>query len=149
MSLADMALSLALAGVLAALAIVDLRQKRLPDALTLPLIAAGLVFAWAEGRLADGLIGAALGYGVFWLIGELHFRRHGTEGLGLGDAKLFAAAGAWLGWAALPFVLLIAAMGGLGAAALRGTGRGTALAFGPWLALGFAVVWVATRLGLF
>ena len=63
------------------------------------------------------------------------------EGLGLGDAKLFAASGTWLGLPLLPYVLLIAALGGLAWALIaRAQGR---LAFGPWIALGFWCVWLA------
>jgi leader peptidase (prepilin peptidase) / N-methyltransferase len=76
-------------------------------------------------------------------MGEWYFRRYGQEGLGLGDAKLFAAAGAWLGWQALPMALLIAAVSGLVVAlALGKTARATPLPFGPALALGFWVTWL-------
>ena len=66
-----------------------------------------------------------------------------VEGLGLGDAKLFAASGAWLGWQGLPPVLLIAALGGLGQAMLRAAPqRHRPLAFGPWIAVGFFSLWL-------
>jgi leader peptidase (prepilin peptidase)/N-methyltransferase len=126
-----------LTAVLAAIAWIDARSLRIPDALSLPLIGLGLA---VQPALWDPVIGAVLGYGVLWLIGGLWFRRTGTEALGLGDAKLFAAAGAWLGWQALPQVLLIAALSGL-AFALARRQRGP-LAFGPWLALGFWLVWM-------
>jgi leader peptidase (prepilin peptidase)/N-methyltransferase len=134
--------TLGLLAALAAIAVIDLRSLRIPDALSLPLIAAGLVVAPAlrGGAMADHLIGAAAGFALFAAIGEVHFRRRGVEGLGLGDAKLFAAAGAWLGWQGLPWVLLIAALGGLAFA--LAAGRGRAVAFGPWLALGIAATWL-------
>ena len=50
-----------------------------------------------ERRWWDGLIGAAVGYGVPWLIGEMYYRIREREGLGLGDGKLLAVVGALLG----------------------------------------------------
>lgn len=134
--------TLGLLAALAAIAVIDLRSLRIPDALSLPLVAAGLAVAPAlrGGATADHLIGAAAGFALFAVIGEVHFRRRGVEGLGLGDAKLFAAAGAWLGWQALPWVLLVAALGGLAFA--LAAGRGRPVAFGPWLALGIAATWL-------
>jgi leader peptidase (prepilin peptidase) / N-methyltransferase len=138
-------LTLALTLVLVVIAEIDARTRRIPDLLSLPLIGAGLIAAYRLPLLPiqHHLIGAGVGFALFALVGELYFRRTGTDGLGLGDAKLFAAAGAWLGWQGLPMVLLIAALGGLAFAVVRGrTDRRAALAFGPWLALGFWAVWV-------
>jgi leader peptidase (prepilin peptidase)/N-methyltransferase len=140
--------TLGLTGVLIAIAVIDLRSFRIPDVLSLPLIAAGLVLAWVQPLMPfwHHLIGAAVGFALLAGVGEWYFRQQGVDGLGLGDAKLFAAAGAWLGWQALPAVLLIAALGGLGfALRQRGATRGTAIAFGPWLALGFWLVWLWSK----
>ncbi len=138
-------LTLALMVVLSMIAVVDLRHFRIPDCLSLPLIAAGLILAVTIPVVdaAHHLIGAGVGFLLLAGIGEVYFRRRGVEGLGLGDAKLFAAAGAWLGWSSLPLVLLIAASGGLVQVLLRGKfDRRTAIAFGPWLAAAFWIVWV-------
>jgi leader peptidase (prepilin peptidase) / N-methyltransferase len=134
-----------LTAVLATTAIIDLRTFRIPDVISLPLMLCGFVMAWFLPLLplGDHLIGAAAGFGLFAIIGEVYFRNKGHEGLGLGDAKLFGAAGAWLGWQALPTVLLIASVGGLGYALLRRSAR--RVAFGPWLALGFWLAWLAQR----
>jgi leader peptidase (prepilin peptidase) / N-methyltransferase len=131
--------------VLLAIAVVDLRTLRIPDVLSLPLVAGGLVVAWVLPVLPfwHHLWGAAVGFGLMALIGEVYFRRKGTEGLGLGDAKLFGAAGAWLGWQALPVVLLVASVAGLVFAVMQ---RNRRVAFGPWLALGLWGVWVWARL---
>lgn len=134
-----------LAVALLVIALIDLRQLRIPDWLSLPLVAAGLGVAVLRSGVwwGDHLIGTLAGYGALAAFGAIFFRLRGVDGLGLGDAKLFAAAGAWLGWQDLPAVLLIAALGGLGFAALAGQGRaGRPLAFGPWLALGLWVVWL-------
>jgi leader peptidase (prepilin peptidase)/N-methyltransferase len=134
-----------LGAALLAIAAVDLRTYRIPDWLSLPLIAAGL--AWTAVAQADRwpahAIGAAAGYAALALFGELYFRARRREGLGLGDAKLFAAGGAWLGWQALPAVLAVAAVAGLiFALATRRRGQ-MPIAFGPWLALGIWVAWLA------
>ncbi len=147
-------LTLVLAMILLAITVVDMRNFRIPDALSLPLIAAGLILAWLvpdfdlqATDFPDHLIGATAAFLLFALLGEGIYRRTGQEALGLGDAKLFGAAGAWLGWQALPSVLLIAAFGGLGFALImrRRTG-GSAIAFGPWITLGFLVVWLSAGL---
>lgn len=110
---------------------------------SLPLICAGLVLSGyaTEIGLPDRLIGMGLGFLIFWAIGEVYFRMRGNEALGLGDAKLYAAAGAWLGWSYLPEVLLIATLSGLLFAALRPQSRQEGLAFGPWLAAGMVLSW--------
>ncbi|MDX1402512.1 MAG: A24 family peptidase, partial [Kiloniellales bacterium] len=97
------------------LAVIDYRTKLLPDVLTLPLILAGLLFAYyfRPDAFADHLWGAVLGFLVLAGVAHLYRVVRKAEGLGLGDAKLFAAAGAWLSWAALPSVLLLAAGSGL------------------------------------
>ena len=83
---------------LAALAWIDLRQFRLPDALTLPLVLLGLGLSLTGHGPAplDAAIGAAAGFAVFWALGATYFRLRKIDGLGLGDAKLMAAAGAWV-----------------------------------------------------
>jgi leader peptidase (prepilin peptidase)/N-methyltransferase len=142
-------LSCALGWVLLVLAETDRRTMLLPDSLTLPLVACGLLAAWwlAPARLLDHAIGATAGFTALALIGWLYRHVRGREGLGLGDAKLLAAAGAWLGWAALPGVVVVAGASAL-AVALAGrlSGRplaaGDALPFGPYLALGVWLGWL-------
>jgi leader peptidase (prepilin peptidase)/N-methyltransferase len=141
--------SLALGWTLLAMATIDLRHYLLPDVLTLPLIPAGMAVAWGlDAALLPGhALGALAGFVAFAGIGWLYRRVRGRHGLGLGDAKLLAAAGAWLGWAALPSVVVIAAVlalalalaHALGGAKLALTGK---LAFGPHLALAFWLVWL-------
>ena len=137
----------ALGWTLLALAWIDWRHFVLPDALTLPLLVAGLGAAVAEGRAMalDSALGAALGYGGLWLVGTLYRRLRGREGLGGGDAKLLAAGGAWLGAAALPWVVLGAAVGGLAIAGLTrrgGLAATLAVPFGPPLAAAIWLVWL-------
>lgn len=135
---------------LLALTLIDARLKILPDVLTLPLVAAGLGVGLAldPGSLLDRAIGAVAGYASFAAIGWAYWRWRGIEGLGLGDAKLFAAAGAWLTWTGLPAVLLIAAPAALALTLVRRLlGHGTLaltqeIPFGPYLALGFWIAWL-------
>ena len=133
---------------LLALALIDLRCFELPDLLTLPLVAAGLAVAAGTGRLGwplqapdfvDSGIGALAGFLGLYAIGLAYRALRHREGLGLGDAKLAAAAGAWLGWQGLPMLLLLAALGTLAVAiAMRVPMRGdTALPLGPSLAAAF------------
>ena len=127
-----------------ALALIDLRTGLLPDALTLPLTASGL----ALNPTIDALIGAGLGFLALWSIAALYHRLRHREGLGLGDAKLMAAAGAWLGWQGLPWVLLLGSLGTLIAARLaqRDLTATTAVALGPGLAAATWCVYLAANL---
>lgn len=134
---------------LLAAAAVDSRHLILPDILVLPLIPAGiLLHAWiAPGQWADHLAGALIGFVLFAAISLAYRRLRRRDGLGLGDAKLLAAAGAWVGWIGLPSVVLLGAVFGLATAlVLRMAGRNvervTELPFGPALALAFWLVWL-------
>lgn len=140
----DFIATFVLAAILVQLIVIDLREFRLPDRLTLPLIGMGLCLsAWREGGWPiQAAIGALVGYGVFWTIGTLYYRLRGVEGLGQGDAKLLAASGAWLGPFALPWVVLLAAIGALLASLVSARRRMAPLAFGPWLAGAFWALWI-------
>jgi len=127
--------------VLQTLARIDWQTYLLPDLLTLPLLWAGLLFHLVGGwvRLEDAVAGAAVGYGVLWLIWAAFRGCTGRDGMGFGDLKLAAANGAWLGLEALPWTLLIASSAGsVIALCCRLSGRlerGEPMAFGPYLAL--------------
>jgi leader peptidase (prepilin peptidase) / N-methyltransferase len=137
-----------LACILLMIAAVDALTFRIPDLLSLPLIAIGLAAgAIAGADLGDRVIGAALGFLVLAALAWAYRALRGREGLGLGDAKLLAAGGAWVGWQALPTILLLAAGGGLLMAAVAVLRRGRealaeAFAFGPALAGGVWVAWL-------
>ena len=134
--------------VLLVLAAIDLQHLLLPDRVTLPAI----VLFFFAGRLlgdvalVDALIGMIVGYGLIWLISEGYYRLTGREGLGLGDGKLLALVGAFLGWQALPWTLFIGSvLGSLVAipwlwwrrrAGDTATLRHVAVPFGPFLSIG-------------
>jgi leader peptidase (prepilin peptidase)/N-methyltransferase len=135
---------------LLALAWIDWNAFILPDVLTLPLVLAGLAATvWLQpARLTDHAAAAALGFLLFRAIAWAYRRLRGRHGLGEGDAKLMAAAGAWVGITALSSVLLAGAVvtlaGGLADALRRGVGlRGTTrLPLGPGLCAALWVVWL-------
>jgi leader peptidase (prepilin peptidase) / N-methyltransferase len=144
-----------LAALLLAGSVIDARSLRLPDWVTLPLVALGLVVSGISGGwigLASSALGAAAGFAALWAIGEIYFRTGGLEGLGLGDAKLLAAAGAWLGPLLLAPVVLVAAVLALSFVAAmwvagRRPGAQSAVPFGPFLSIGFASLWGARLAG--
>ncbi len=134
---------------LLALAWIDVRAMILPDVLTLPLLLAGLAFSLIldPDRIADHALGAAIGWLIFWAVARLYRALRDREGLGGGDMKLLAAAGAWVTWSGLGPVMLIAALIGLAVGLcvrLRGakpTGA-TVIPFGAPLALAAWIVWL-------
>ncbi|WP_343676015.1 A24 family peptidase [Paraburkholderia heleia] len=131
-----------LCATLIAASAIDLEHQMLHDEITQPLLWAGLLvnFAGTFVTLRTAVIGAVAGYLALWCVCWVFRLLRGVEGMGHGDFKLLAALGAWLGWSALPQIVVIAAVGG----ALVGiiatlTGRmrfEEPLPFGPYLAAG-------------
>jgi leader peptidase (prepilin peptidase)/N-methyltransferase len=144
--------------------VIDLDHRFIPDEVSLPGIVVGLAASFLPGTPAplDAVAGALLGGGVLWAVawGYEHLTR--VEGMGLGDVKLLAMMGAFLGWQAIPPILIVssvtgslagavlilvygrrrtrrvAARLGIGAVLpyLRRAARRTEIPFGPFLALG-------------
>jgi leader peptidase (prepilin peptidase) / N-methyltransferase len=126
------------------LAWIDLRRGLIPDWLNLAIAFVGLAriaalngAAVAFLALCEGIIVGT----IVWILRELYFRLRKFQGLGLGDVKLLAASGIWIGIAGVPVQLLVASLSALSAAGvLRLAGsamtRQTALPFGPFPALG-------------
>jgi leader peptidase (prepilin peptidase) / N-methyltransferase len=96
--------------VMVVVTFIDLDHKLILNKLTIPSIVIfyAASFLWPERRWYDGLIGAAVGYGLPWAIGEIYYRITHREGLGLGDGMLLALVGALLGWRGV----LVALFGG-------------------------------------
>jgi leader peptidase (prepilin peptidase)/N-methyltransferase len=134
---------------LLALAWIDVEHMRLPDALTLPLLAAGIgvQVLLSPERLPESMIGVVVGYASFHGISIAYRAIRGREGLGRGDAKLMAAGGAWVGWSALPDLVLIAALLAILVVMLTRMkrpvlDRTTVIPFGPFLAASMWLIYV-------
>ncbi len=132
--------ALVLSGMLIVLSAIDLEHQLLPDAINGPGLWLGLLLSltgwFVEPR--DAIIGAAAGYLALWGVYQLFRLATGKEGMGFGDFKLLALLGAWLGWQAIPVIVLISSTLGavVGSAMILFAGheRGKPLPFGPYLA---------------
>jgi leader peptidase (prepilin peptidase)/N-methyltransferase len=127
---------------------IDLEHHLLPNVITLPSIAIGLISsAVLPPGFVDALIGAALGGGVLWLIGEAYYRYSGQEGMGGGDVKMLAMIGAFLGWKLVLVTLVlssvIGSVVGLFVILLKRGGMKYALPFGTFLAFAALVASLA------
>jgi len=95
------------------------------------------------------------GYASLWCVYQLFRLATGKEGMGYGDFKLLGALGAWLGWQALPVIILLSALvgalTGISLIVIRGRDRQLPLPFGPFLAAaGFvALLWGDTLVGTY
>ena len=125
------------------LAYIDWRTFRLPDTVTIPLIILGICFNWVSDlRFTNpftACFGAFLGYASLWVLNASYRILKNRNGIGMGDAKLLAALGAWLGWISLPKILLIASITGLLGGIIwlkwRRHQLQQAFPFGPFLAI--------------
>ena len=128
--------------------VIDLQHRILPNAITVPGAVIGLVISvFLPPGWVSSLIGVLIGGGLLFAIGETYYRVRGVDGLGMGDVKMLAMIGAFLGWQLALVTLMLASFGGavLGIGLLA-TGRGgmqAALPFGTFLAVGAAIAAVA------
>jgi leader peptidase (prepilin peptidase)/N-methyltransferase len=139
------------------LTMIDIDHQLLPDDITLPLLWLGLLVN-TQGWLVDldsAVWGAIGGYIVLWLIYWAFKLLTGKEGMGYGDFKLLAALGAWLGWQALPQIILLSslvgAVVGISLVVIRGQDRNIPIPFGPYLASAglLALLWGDALTALF
>lgn len=126
---------------LIALFAIDLEHHLLPNVITLPGIVVGFLFSLAtEPGWLSSLIGIAVGGGVLYGVAEVYYRIRHEEGLGMGDVKMLAMVGAFVGWKLVILTLMMASLSGTVIGVLLiVTGRGTmkyALPFGTFIALG-------------
>jgi leader peptidase (prepilin peptidase)/N-methyltransferase len=146
---------------LVAISFIDIDHRIIPNQISLPgrAVGFGCSFLW-PGMWVESLIGMLAGGGILLTISVVYTLIRGREGMGMGDVKLLAMLGAWLGWKCLPFVFLFASVQGLVAAIVlwvAGVGlkptqpeaqdqvedrqaapsfMGAAIPFGPFLAMG-------------
>lgn len=151
---ADQIVSLGFAVCLLILSAIDLDRFLLPDALTLPLIISGVAWTgFVHQNLFLSTLGAAIGYGGLAGLAWAWRRWRGEWGMGLGDAKLLAALGAWLTAVKLPFLLLLASGFGLLIAvsvriAPQARESEKILPFGPFLCGSGWVLWCAPNISV-
>ena len=150
-------LAIGLSCALIAISLIDVDHQLIPDSIVMPLLWVGLVMslfhplAGAETLFIapqEAIIGALAGYLSLWIVYQLFKLITGKEGMGYGDFKLLAALGAWLGWQALPTIILMSAVVGavIGIAMIvfRGRDRQLPIPFGPYLA---AAGWITLLYG--
>ena len=122
---------------------IDLEHHLLPNAITLPGIIVGFAFSvFTEPGWPASLIGILVGGGILFLVAEVYYRVRREEGLGMGDVKMLAMVGAFVGWQLTLLTLMLASFSGtiIGLALIitkRG-GMKYALPFGTFIALGAA-----------
>jgi leader peptidase (prepilin peptidase) / N-methyltransferase len=126
---------------------IDLEHQIIPDVISIPGIIIGLLFSLIINHIpwVDSVIGILAGGGILYLVAFIYELITKKEGMGGGDIKLLAMIGAFLGWKAIPFVILISSLTGsvIGSAALMISKKGirAKIPFGPFLALG-AILYV-------
>lgn len=139
--------SLAFLCALILVSFIDLQHQIIPDVISLPgiLVGLGLSFTpWALVPWTEAAIGAAVGGGSLLAISVVYKVLTGKDGMGLGDVKLLAMIGAWMGWRELPFIILISSLAGIliGGSALLLAKKGlrVRIPFGPFLSLGALIL---------
>jgi leader peptidase (prepilin peptidase) / N-methyltransferase len=128
--------------------VIDLQHRILPNVITLPGIIVGFVCSVFVGPgWQSSLIGIVAGGGSLWAIAEIYYRVRHEEGLGMGDVKMLAMIGAFLGWKLVLLTLVLSSFSGtiigLGVLLLKRESMKYALPFGTFLALGAIVAAVA------
>ena len=132
--------ALVLTWALIALTLIDYDHQLLPDDITLPFLWIGLLLSLYGlfTNSTSSIIGAVAGYLSLWTVYILFKWATGKEGMGYGDFKLLAMLGAWMGWQALPVIILLSSVVGAGVGitliAARGRDRTIPIPFGPYLA---------------
>jgi leader peptidase (prepilin peptidase) / N-methyltransferase len=155
LTLPTIASGVVLAAILIALVARDLRDMILPDSLNAALAAAGLAQAFLT-RIPppdEAVVAALVGGGLLYGVAFFYRLWRGVDGLGLGDVKLAAAAGPWVGLGGIgPMLVVATATAALNLAwqARRDAGfdAGARFPFGPYLAVGLFAAWAGARLDL-
>lgn len=143
------AAALLLTWLLITLSFIDIDHQLLPDNLTLPWLWVGMLLSLygVFSTPTDSILGALAGYLSLWTVYQLFKLLTGKEGMGYGDFKLLALFGAWLGWQAVPIIILLSSVVGAvvggGIMLIRGQDRSIPIPFGPYLAIAgwIALLW--------
>jgi leader peptidase (prepilin peptidase)/N-methyltransferase len=144
---------LAFVAAMLALIFIDFDHQILPNSITLPGTAIGLALAGPRDGMTfrDALLGALLGAGLLFFVAEVYFRLRKAEGLGMGDVKMMAMVGAFVGWKGVLLTLFLGSLSGtLVGLLVMATSKAdlrTKLPFGTFLGMGaIATVYVGERL---
>lgn len=150
-------LAIGLSCALVAISLIDADHQIIPDSIVVPLLWAGIVISLFHPLPGtdtlfisprDAIVGAIAGYLSLWSVYQLFKLVTGKEGMGYGDFKLLAALGAWLGWKALPTIVLmsavVGAVVGIALIVFRRRDRAAPIPFGPYLA---AAGWITMLWG--
>ena len=143
-----LAVRLAFTCAMIVLFVIDLQHYLLPNVITVPGIVIGFALSLVlpPGWKAS-LIGLIAGGGLLFAIAEAWYRFRGIEGLGMGDVKMLAMIGAFLGWKLMLVTLVLSSFAGsligVGAIALGRGGMKSMLPFGTFLAVGALTAAVA------
>lgn len=120
---------------------IDFEHQIIPDGLTFTLLWLGLLSSCFNlfATTHDAILGAIFGYLFYWIVNAVFKLLTRRDGIGQGDFKLLAAAGAWLGWQLLPFVILtssfIALIYGIFMMSFFNHERRQPIPFGPFIAI--------------
>jgi len=132
-----------------AVTLIDFDFQIIPDEITMSGAILGLACAALSGRIVDGVIGAAVGSGLLWLIGAAYLALRKVEGMGGGDVKLAVMLGAFLGWKGVLLTLFassfVGAIAGIALIRWKGGDRQTRIPFGSFLAPAAVLVLFAGR----
>lgn len=135
----------AFASAILALILIDLEHHLLPNAITLPGTAVGLASSFFSPLVVPGVaaVGAVAGYGIPWALGQVYRLVRGREGIGMGDFKMLAMVGSFLGWRGVLFSIgvgsILGTLVGVPWALVQRKGLKVALPFGTFL--GVAALW--------
>lgn len=132
--------------ILLGIALTDAREYIIPDEFSLGGLVLGILFSLAGGfpAVATALIGAAVGFGVLWLVGVAGTKMFKEEAMGGGDIKMMAMVGAFVGWQGVLLTIFLGALlGTLVFVPLSVVGKKKLVPFGVFLSLGAAATWLA------
>jgi len=136
------AAELAFVAAMVALIFIDFDHQILPNSITLPGAAVGLALSGPRPDISfvEAVLGAFLGAALLFLVAEVYFRLRKVEGLGMGDVKMMAMVGAYLGWKGVLLTLFLGSLSGslvgLMVMAQRSGDLKTKLPFGTFLGIG-------------
>ncbi|HEV8176802.1 MAG TPA: prepilin peptidase [Gemmatimonadales bacterium] len=132
--------------ILLGIAMTDARRYIIPDEFSWGGLAIGLLFSLAGGKpgLVTAVIGAAVGFGLLWLVGTVGTWVFKEDAMGGGDIKMMAMVGAFVGWQGVLLTIFLGALSGsLVFVPLLLMGNKKLVPFGIFLAIGAAIAYEA------